>query len=230
MDTERADLIFVLLSSGATAFLVDRDGRSPFHKFLCSQNPLVTRQFKRHKSVMAIPLRMEIELLRFALDQRGTKAGKRILEFMKLPCYARADDRTQAGTVITTPLHQAAMAFRYDIVYPLLTSGSLVMVRDDLLRTPIQVVCRAGKQREPHLQAARIETIKRLLAAGASILEAEQGGLTPVAIALAEDDYDLMMVFAEYWQVVRRVIDSGVPKEPDWYIALRARFIKQRLW
>ncbi|KAL2846888.1 hypothetical protein BJY01DRAFT_172562 [Aspergillus pseudoustus] len=122
----------------------------------------------------------------------------------------------------------AAMAFRADILDALLLSGRFdISEQDSLLRTPLQVVCRAGKQRDPIAQAARIVTIKRLLATGSNILEPEQGGLTPVAMALADEDYDLMRVIAHYWDEVTRVTQGTNPVEPEWYVNIKARLLQQ---
>jgi hypothetical protein len=227
MDTSRADLVSILLRHKANPFLWDREGVCAFHKLLYNGNPYFLREFKMYKHVPSWSLVMETKFLPFAVRQKNVAAAIIIMQFMELPCYDMHEGRTDSETGVIPPLHKAAVAFRHDIVDSLLSIGFAIHALDGQLRTAIQAVCRAGKQLDDQLQDERIQTIQRLLKAGANILQADKDGSSPVSIALEEDDSDLMMICARHWEKSSRLGEVGFVGAPDWYKRLIERLQKR---
>jgi ankyrin repeat protein len=217
MDTKRADVVSVLLRNRANAFFWDCGGITPFHKLLRTDNPNFLREFQKHRCSVSVPRVMETSILQFALGRRDEGATRIAMDFMGLPCYVTQDGSAGNATGGTTSLEKAAMAFRHDIVDALLSNNPAIYGRDSQLKAAIQLVCSAGKQRDPQVEDARLQTMERLLNAGVTIIKAGESGSTVGHIALREDDPGLMMVFARHWERSTKSSKADPPSEPQWY-------------
>jgi ankyrin repeat protein len=177
-------MVTLLVEKGADPFIENKQGSSSFLISLSYDTVMFLSKFLGHSSFQIFSWDNKVQALHWACKQ-GSPATLRLYldQIPKTP-----EIRQQ----LVGAIHTAAKACRADLAKVLLSDDFQVDAIDIDGSTALLLACQAGRHGEVENYYQRVNLCKALILAGANIAARNNHNQTPVAIAKAHKDFELM--------------------------------------